>query len=595
MKIKKGNLILVIIFFIAFKARLIISNFLEVGTDEILYSLLPWNIISAQRLGTLIQSHVYAYIADIGYILFGEISQISIRFGAILFGGASVFIIYLMVRHITKSRIAGFVSAFFFSLSGYALLYNIEAADMVSFFFALVSIYLLLLAIKFEKEKYLYLSAVSFGIGFLSKNIIVTLTPILLIGLYFFFKKQGFERKKVVPILTRLAIIFIIVFSPLILYNYFVYTETGYTDFYFSSLGIGENFYSDLENKPWDAGKLVTVSKNIVGDMVRFDLILLLFGIAGAYYGLKRYRKETVLLLLSIFLLVAYIGGVTGSPSHFVWVPLVWSIFAGMGYLFVRRVFRKIPKIYILVGILVLMSINTFHLANEVELMYDDAIIIKMRDFVTNEIPDNALVVTDPRIYGGNNMWIFNDRSYLKGVDIGTFYLELERSTAPRREMPLYYIECSGESMCGWKEEDFMKRKKIGENLSDIVKQGARASKVGEIRGKHEFTVYEGNPLQVPENLILALQKKNTFWKYHIGWGHPELAPDNYDVKGIKWLLHAVGMLIHYIEVIIAFLSPIWVAYVALRREVGKKRNTHHQNQVPTPEHGPVEERKPPR
>ena len=64
MKISKIALMVLGIFLLAFSLRTLTSFYLDVGTDEMIYSLIPYNIISAHRLSTVEQSPLYFYLRN---------------------------------------------------------------------------------------------------------------------------------------------------------------------------------------------------------------------------------------------------------------------------------------------------------------------------------------------------------------------------------------------------------------------------------------------------------------------------------------------------------------------------------------------------
>src|SRR3989344_8495865 len=104
MNIKKITLVLLLIFFLAFVLRFFAAAKVDVSTDEMIYSLLPLNIISAGRLGTVDQSPLYFYLADVGYTLFGGLSPLTARFSSIIFGSLVVFLIYLLSFELFKNE-----------------------------------------------------------------------------------------------------------------------------------------------------------------------------------------------------------------------------------------------------------------------------------------------------------------------------------------------------------------------------------------------------------------------------------------------------------------------------------------------------------
>ena len=98
MKITKTNFILLMIFLLAFVLRIIAAYHTDVGTDEMIYSIIPLNIISAQRLGTIEQSPLFFYLTDLGYMISGGITSVSVRLTAIVFGSLAVLVVYLLSK-----------------------------------------------------------------------------------------------------------------------------------------------------------------------------------------------------------------------------------------------------------------------------------------------------------------------------------------------------------------------------------------------------------------------------------------------------------------------------------------------------------------
>ena len=115
MKVTKTLIFLVIIFILAFVIRIYAANNTDVSTDEMIYSIIPLNIISADRLGTIEQSPLFFYLTDISYKLFGGITPISLRLTAIIFGALSVFIIFLIAKELFDNKKNALFAAFLFA------------------------------------------------------------------------------------------------------------------------------------------------------------------------------------------------------------------------------------------------------------------------------------------------------------------------------------------------------------------------------------------------------------------------------------------------------------------------------------------------
>src|SRR3989338_7322371 len=173
--ITKTSLILLFIFLLALVLRIIAASNAVIGSDELVYSSLPINILSAQRLLTWQQSHLYFLLNDLGHVIMGTVTPISTRLPSIIFGAFCVFVVFLMGRDLF-GRKEGLIAAFLFAVSGYILQYNTEL-DMSAFFFSLLSIYFFLRGLWGHDTKQFYLSAVFFGLAIMIKNMVILFAP----------------------------------------------------------------------------------------------------------------------------------------------------------------------------------------------------------------------------------------------------------------------------------------------------------------------------------------------------------------------------------------------------------------------------------
>jgi len=174
-KLTKTNLILIAIFIIAFITRFYAAAHVDIGSDEIIYSLIPLHIIDAGRLSTVEQAPVYFYLTDLSYKLFGDLTLVSTRFTSILFGATATILIYLISLKIFNNKNAALLSSFLFALSGYAIRHNQEM-DMTAYFLSLLSLYFFLYVLE-NKTNYLYPSLGILAIASLVKPIVLLFAP----------------------------------------------------------------------------------------------------------------------------------------------------------------------------------------------------------------------------------------------------------------------------------------------------------------------------------------------------------------------------------------------------------------------------------
>lgn len=581
MKITKTSVYLVIILIIALVLRLIAAHHTHVSTDEMIYSIIPFNIISSGQLGTIEQSPLFFYLTDLGYRFFSGITAISVRFFSVIFGSLAVLVVYLFSREIWYDKKAGLLAGLLFALSGYTLLNNTEM-DMIAFFFSLLSMLFFIYYLKRNTNRHFYFSVVFLILAVLVKNIVLLFFPAYaLIFLIYFKNKNYFDHQKLTKKITKILLVGIILslilISPILIYNYFTYQELGTTDYYFSQmLGIGETVHLGLEGKPWELQKVFSIFKLMFLTFLKTDTFILFGGLLGIFLFFRKNdkhnnlvasRSAVYLLILSTVFLFGYLMGQTGSSSHYLWIPLVLSIFAGGCWVRIAEKFKSLFKfkskffIFLIIFIAVLISI---FIMQDLVNSRKESITLSLRDYVHENIPDDAVVVIDPRIYRGIHAWVFNDKHYLDGTNFASLVQQLTDLDGIIKEVPVFYVECVEGTYCGWKPEDFERIYDAGEEISLFFKE--RTELVKEIRAGHNFNVYQGS-LELPTGAYEVIDKSHQFWFYPVGWKYPEQAVDYYETEGFGKVIEKIGFILLWLNVILALLTIPFVLYLGLRKE----------------------------
>ncbi len=619
-KLTKTGLYLLLILLMAFLLRLIAAHHTHVSTDEMIYSIIPLNIISSGQLGTVEQSPLFFYLTDIGYRLFGGITAISARFFAIIFGSLAVLVVYLFSRELWGDNClgdnsgnnpstnnpfinkSGWLAAFLFALSGYTLINNTEM-DMMAFFFSLLSMLFFVYYLKRNNSRDFYLSVIFLALAVLVKNIVLLFLPayVLAFGLARFpslpasalaffsarFSSPGGGKeeekrekktfnfrdfRKGAKILLTGLLIFLILLSPVLIYNYFTYQKLdGLTDYYFSeTLGIGRSAHGeDLTGNPWEGQRFLAIFQDLLLKLFRTDTLILLGGLGGIILSFRNNksavsRPAVCLLLISLLSLTGYIAGQTGSPAHFLWIPLSLSIFAGGAWVWTAEKMRTRFRFGLLIPLLLIIAlVLSFLTMQEIVSSRKDSITLSLRDYVHENIPDDAVVVIDPRIYRGIHAWVFNDKHYLEGTNFVGLVRQSGSLGGGVKERPLFYIECGAGTYCGWKPEDFQRINQTGGELSLFFRE--RLPLVKEIRAGHNFNIYRGG-LELPAGAYEIIDRSHQFWFYPVGWKEPELAVDYYQVEGFDWWLAQFGRSVLWLEIALALLAIPLVLFLAGRK-----------------------------
>lgn len=577
MKIPKVVVYSLLIVLLGLALRTISAHYVDIGSDEMIYSLIPYNIISAERLSTVEQAPLYFYLVDIGYKIGGGISLISTRWPSIVFGAVASIVIFLISLELFQHKKAAYVSAFLFALSGFALRWNQEM-DMTSYFFALLSLYFFILALK-GNQKRLYFAALFLALGALAKPIVLLFVPAYLVILisHGWKTKSGLlhrqdgkfvYNKNAGKALLIAGIIMVLVVMPVLVYNYLLYQEKGMTDYYFTVLaGVGQSsVYAGQEAELWTLQRFLGITKGFFSDaMPRYDALILILGFLGLGFAWKKEKYGTALLVLTIASLLLYLAGKMGSPTHYVWIPIVLSIFAGYGLVRIHeRVTSKIKFRYVLALLVILMSINAISVLKEIIPLRASSIQNVLHDYAAENIPAHAIVVMDPRIYRGIYAWVFYNKHYLEGTYFPELAQNLNNFPGQKQEIPLYYIECGPGKNCGWKPEDYQRIYSFGEELSSFFRQ--RTEKISELNAVDKFLIYKGSLLVSPA-VYETIDRTHTHWYTPVGWKYLDAAVDNYTPRTLlDKLLNKFAFLILYADVLVALVSPLAQLYPLAKR-----------------------------
>lgn len=155
------------------------------------------------------KSSIYVYLTTVSVAIFG-LNELAVRLPAALFGGISIFFVFLAVKEIFKefkgSQPVALLTAAILALSPWHYHYSHGAWEVnILLVFLLLGILFFLRAER-KKPWLLYLSAFSFGLCFYVYNSAKLLTPSIILGLFFLFRARFFRFSPKV-LLISLAIL----------------------------------------------------------------------------------------------------------------------------------------------------------------------------------------------------------------------------------------------------------------------------------------------------------------------------------------------------------------------------------------------------
>ncbi len=572
MKIKKSILLLLFILVLAGVLRFIAAAHLDVNPDEMIYTSIPLNIISAGRLSTVEQAPLFFYLTDLGYQAFG-FNAVTARLPAILFGLLSIMVVFLITQLLFADIKKSLVSSLLLAVSGYATVYNLEM-DIMAFFFILLSLYFYMLFVMKSKESvsgpaygyYLYLSALALALGILSKPFAALMIPAYAVFylLYVCTKTEKglfswrdhtllFHKKMLVTILISIGIVVILV-SPVLIYNYLLYQDQGITDFYFTtSLGIGKNIYAGLGGqKPWTFQGVGIVAQDLISSFAHYDLVLFVLGLLGLGHLLLRKNPWAYLCAGFMVFYTIYLGGKTGSSTHYVILIMILALFSGHAFFLILGKVHLIERKKIWLSlILAVVIINVIITSSEIK---NPSSIVLLQQF-SAEIPANAIIIADPLIYRGIYSWALSSHHYLEGTHFPQLAEQLQAIPGEKIIVSVYYIECGRNSFCGWKQEDYLRIFNFSEGLGNYFKEDF--SLQATIKGSDvlTFTVYKSS-MAITAPVYEAIDRTHRFYFYPVGWKYTDQVVDNYSLNtAFQRGLEKFGFTILYANVLLAFIA----------------------------------------
>ncbi len=551
MKFNKEHSLLITILLSAFFFRLFYATNVEFGADEVNYLTRAINFFSTPHLSTIDHTPLYFYLVDASYKLFGGVSWLSARFPAVLLGTLSVFLVYLIGEKMFGKNVA-LASSFFLSFSSFQAKYSgIGTIDTISTFFVLLSIYFF----SMRKDNAWFLSAcgVAFGLAVLSKYSALFILPVLVLWLFFEEKKLFFERKALIGAALTLLLLF-----PVVAYNFLLYEKEGILDFQFTRVfKTPTEKFSRLAGieQGFELGKLPAgLVSTLIFFISSFPILLLL---AFACLALKWSDKQCLFIFALAFFPSFFYSGIGVQPFYFQLAMPALCLLAAIGlFEMAEKLKQKIAMEKVVAAAIIVFITVEFFLAYSDFSHLEKNATLQLREYAQN-IPEDALVIVDNKIYFGRASWALNDRHYISVVDDKYIKIAEEYPGTPE-PIKVFFVECVKEN-CGW--------------AKGIVNEStARIEVMAQFRGLSisEHVIFEdGKPAYSVKNLGQFMMKPNsviaadaTHWNYFypVGWEDKKdyvdkFAPQRADEK----IIYFSGVTIIYSAVALAFAS---VAYL---------------------------------
>ena len=173
--------------------------------------------------------------------IFGE-TPFAVRLPSVLAGLAAVFLVYLIGRRLYSPVVGLAASALFAFTVNHVWISRIGLQESIAIALVLASAYFFLKGL--ENPKRLPWAGTFLGLAFLAKYYALILAPIFFvlflihpIGIY---KNDRFYRYRLRKGIALAALLFVVIVSPVVIYNIQLYRNFGHFDFQFSQL-FGQN------------------------------------------------------------------------------------------------------------------------------------------------------------------------------------------------------------------------------------------------------------------------------------------------------------------------------------------------------------------
>ncbi len=163
-------------------------------------------------------------IQHLFFSIFGD-SIFVARLPSIFAGVVSILLLYLIIKKLFRSNALAFGAAFLFAVDG-AMVWISRTALMEPIFLCLTLLNIFFFLQFLEQKKYFWLFGITLGLVLLTKYIGIFLLPLYAIYLLFSRKREVFKSWQTYAVLFLV----IIVLSPVILYNVYLYKARGHFD-----------------------------------------------------------------------------------------------------------------------------------------------------------------------------------------------------------------------------------------------------------------------------------------------------------------------------------------------------------------------------
>lgn len=261
--------------------------------------------------------------------IFGE-TNLGLRIPSALSGIASVWLLYLIGKQLYGEEVGLAAAALLGLTINHVVISRIGIQESQLIFFILLTLYLFLRS--FQKDTYLIWTGAALGFTFLTKYTGLVLVPLFCLYLTLCKREYFLNKKLWIGILLT-----IIVFSPVLIYNYKLYQAVGHFDFQLSFIFNQPHPEWRVQPGKEEFSSLTARAQNFLPNIFNFNSWIFLTLVAFSFlyilsssvrYSGERARKHA-LLFSGIVCTTAVILFAIGPSLRFLSMLTPWMALAG--------------------------------------------------------------------------------------------------------------------------------------------------------------------------------------------------------------------------------------------------------------------------
>lgn len=589
---------IILLFLTGLILRLFSAKNLGFSADDINHAIRPIGIFGSDKLVIWDQSTaLWYYIGGIFYKIFGN-TMLASRLATVIFGSLTILLVYLVTKKMFNSERAALIAGFFIAFSPMLIKSTLPEMDIAVSFFTLFSLYFLLLYFDSKSSKHLALASIMISVATMVKLYALFFAFSFLIFIIYKELKSEKDTKKIINRTLVFGVVLIILVLPSLIHNFLLYKNEGFTDLIFTNiLKLGaeksKEFYS------WSAGWMAYTDyggflfgnqKNfpptpipgaliVLGFLFRGDPLLFILGFLGLIFIFKINRDYFWFFIIIFVPAFIYLGAQIPMAKHLIWALVIIAPYSGK---ICEELILKLKSIDLKYILLIILIFNLIYLGMPKDVVhshfYGESAYGKLVEYKENNIPEDSIVVVDNRIYSGAMHFGFSDRNY---VDALTYATELDKKL-PKDNLQIidiYLIECVIDD-CGW--GTISSNPLLNATMEQVIEvfNGASTSKIDfegpatnkfylpfDLVGENrvEYRVYKTQLLINPA-IRIAVKDTRQWYLYPIGYDRTiSRIFDDYELIDVTdSMLHNIGFLILYFEMLISFLAIIYIAYILI-------------------------------